>query len=78
MSTNKFLICCMPINQFFTYGKKYEIIKSIHKSYLIKCDLGYVMKVSKERFMEEQDFKSFHESIENHKKLVLNIVDTWK
>jgi hypothetical protein len=56
---SKEVTCIVPRNSLLTYGKKYEVVKAIHDSYVIRRDDGSIDKMATSRFIPSEKFNDF-------------------
>lgn len=56
--------CIGPVNGLLTFGKQYEIIKTLKNAYLVKRDDDSIDRMDKSRFtLDEAEFESLQSKI---------------
>lgn len=68
-------ICIIGYYPYLTLGKEYEIIKTVHDSYVIERDDGSIDKMGKSRFGTKEEYETLQS---NFQELKQKMTDRWK
>jgi len=60
---DKYIVCIDNVifdninGSAITPGKQYRVVSTLRDSYLIVCNYGYILTVSKNRFVSEEQYR---------------------